>query len=123
MQREADGQPFVENMSTAFPLVASPELDRQAQQQDGPRGGLDWLPMLGITFLFFVVMLLAMSVGVLISNRRIKGSCGGLAALEQLNAKPGQKIACSLCSNPREECKELRKAMQRKQMSEQVEGG
>ena len=34
-----------------------------------------------ITFLVMAIVVLAMSVGVIFSNRRINGSCGGLSAL------------------------------------------
>ena len=45
----------------------------------------------------------AMAIGVIISNRRIQGSCGGLA-----NLKDGDGNSyCSLCSIPADECPDL----------------
>lgn len=48
----------------------------------------------------FLIAVGGMAIGILISNRRIQGSCGGLASL------PGSdgKSVCELCSIPRNEC-------------------
>ena len=51
-----------------------------------------------------IVFLLAiggMAVGVIISNRRLKGSCGGLAGMKD---GAGQ-TACDLCAIPSAECR------------------
>ena len=63
----------------------------------------------------FILAIIGMSVGVIFSNRRIQGSCGGIASLKE---KQGEDVACSMCSNPSDECKELREAMERKQAAE-----
>lgn len=59
--------------------------------------------------ILFLVAVGGMAIGVLVSNREIKGSCGGLASM------PGSdgKSICELCSIPREECvnEELRQQM------------
>ena len=34
-----------------------------------------------LTLIFMGIMILAMSVGVIFSNKRLKGSCGGLGAV------------------------------------------
>lgn len=44
-----------------------------------------------VTFLVFAVVMIAMAVGVLLSNRSIKGSCGGLNDID------GLKGACDIC--------------------------
>ncbi|MEH6503095.1 MAG: (Na+)-NQR maturation NqrM [Cycloclasticus sp.] len=46
-----------------------------------------------ITFAFFLLFVAAMAVGVIFSNRKIKGSCGGL------NNVDGLEGDCLLCSN------------------------
>jgi hypothetical protein len=46
-----------------------------------------------ITFLVFMLFVAAMAVGVIFSNRTIKGSCGGL------NNVDGLEGDCMLCSN------------------------
>jgi len=48
---------------------------------------------------------LAMAVGVIFSNRQIKGSCGGLAGLLDENGKS----LCDSCSTPVEECEDFMK--------------
>ncbi len=60
---------------------------------------------MGLFLVSFVVMILvvaAMSVGVIVSNRRIKGSCGQLAAM-------GIERACG-CPDP---CERRRREMAR----------
>ena len=46
-----------------------------------------------ISFFFFLLVLLAMSIGVFIDNKTIKGSCGG----EGILGKNGEKISCDEC--------------------------
>lgn len=43
------------------------------------------------TFSIFVLVMIAMAVGVIVNNRSIKGSCGGLNDIE------GLKGACDIC--------------------------
>ena len=56
------------------------------------------------TFLFaaivFGVALAGMAIGVIVSNRRLKGSCGGLANMKD---SKGNTI-CDACTNPSPEC-------------------
>lgn len=49
----------------------------------------------------FAIALTGMAVGVLISNRRIKGSCGGLAGFKDEHGKS----ICEACTNPSPECR------------------
>ena len=46
-----------------------------------------------ITFVFFLLFVAAMAVGIIFSNRKIKGSCGGLNNVDGLEGE------CLLCSN------------------------
>ena len=59
--------------------------------------------MFFITFCVFMLAIAAMSVGVIISNRSIKGSCGGLNDIDGLEG------ACDICKI-KEQCKRHRKA-------------
>lgn len=63
-----------------------------------------------ITFAIFVLVMLGMGVGVLLSNREIKGSCGGLNDIE------GLKGACDICEG-KKVCKK-RKARELAQQSQ-----
>jgi hypothetical protein len=45
-----------------------------------------------VTFLVFILFVAAMAVGVIFSNRKIKGSCGGLNNVDGLEGE------CLLCN-------------------------
>ncbi|MBA3582476.1 MAG: (Na+)-NQR maturation NqrM [Gammaproteobacteria bacterium] len=60
---------------------------------------------MNLFFASFVIIGLAvigMAIGVIISDRRIKGSCGGLNTIE------GLESACDICETP---CERRRKAL------------
>ena len=48
----------------------------------------------------FLVATVGMAVGVIVSNKRIKGSCGGLASMKDSN---GRSI-CDVCTKPSPDC-------------------
>ncbi|TWT98095.1 hypothetical protein Pla108_22520 [Botrimarina colliarenosi] len=54
-----------------------------------------------ITLAVFLVALGLMSVGVMLSGRRIKGSCGGLANFKD---EKGNSV-CEACTNPSPDCR------------------
>lgn len=54
-----------------------------------------------IALVIFGVALSGMAVGVIVSNRRIKGSCGGLAGFKDASGKS----ICEACSDPSPECR------------------
>jgi len=58
------------------------------------------LLMLLITIGVFAIVLAAMAVGVILSNREIKGSCGGLNNFKDSVGNP----ICDACSNPSPLC-------------------
>ncbi len=66
----------------------------------------------------FTIAVVGMSVGVLISNRRLKGTCGGLN--NQSDSQGG--TACQLCSNPAPECRGEQDAKRREEMASQTSG-
>ncbi|MCG8450142.1 MAG: (Na+)-NQR maturation NqrM [Pirellulales bacterium] len=53
-----------------------------------------------IASLVFLAVVTGMAVGVILGNRRIKGSCGGLANLRD---EHGNTI-CEACTNPSPNC-------------------
>lgn len=53
-----------------------------------------------VSLVFFGIALAAMAVGVIFSNRRIKGSCGGLAGFKD---SEGNSI-CDACTKPSPSC-------------------
>ena len=69
-----------------------------------------WLPILAFCLVAFTGVLIAMAVGVMAGRRSISGSCGGLANKRE----PDGSVACALCSNPDNACRELKAKMQAK---------
>jgi len=63
-----------------------------------------------VTFSVFLLVMLSMAIGVIISNRSIKGSCGGLNDID------GLKGACDICEG-KKVCAKRRK-MERKALLE-----
>lgn len=61
-----------------------------------------------IVFIFMVVLVTAMSIGVLMGRKPISGSCGGMSAL-------GMDVACDICKGDKNICdEEQEKAKARK---------
>lgn len=58
-----------------------------------------WQTLL-LAVLIFVVAMLAMAVGVIFSNRRIRGSCGGLANMRDAQGR----TICDACTDPAPDC-------------------
>ena len=58
---------------------------------------LGWLIVASVIFIGIVIA--AMAVGVIFSNKPIKGSCGGLATV-------GMKEGCEICGGGRGKCEE-----------------
>lgn len=50
-----------------------------------------------IVFAVLLVLMLAMSVGVIFNNKPISGSCGGMSAL-------GMEVACDVCGGDKNKC-------------------
>jgi len=53
-----------------------------------------------VAFAVFAIAMLGMAIGVIISSRRLRGSCGGLAGLQD---EHGNSI-CEACTTPAEAC-------------------
>jgi hypothetical protein len=53
------------------------------------------MTLLLLTFGFFALAMLVMSIGVLLSGRCLRGSCGGPAILDS----DGDPVTCATCPN------------------------
>lgn len=53
-----------------------------------------------ITAVVFAIAITGMAIGVIVSNRKLRGSCGGLSNMRDKTGNP----ACELCSNPSPSC-------------------
>jgi hypothetical protein len=60
---------------------------------------MTWITI-GIAAGVFAVAIAGMAIGVILGNRRLRGSCGGLANMRD---SQGNTI-CEGCSNPSPEC-------------------
>lgn len=76
--------------------------------------GSSWLPFIA-AMVIFLVAVAGMSIGVMVNNRQLKGSCGGLATL---SGEEGS--ACALCTVPRDQCA---KPEVRNRLVQEREGG
>ena len=92
ISREQD-ESFREARSAQFPAPAK----SSGRDADTPTFAVVFLPALAI----FGIAILGMSIGVIISNRRLKGSCGGLAGMKD---ERGNTL-CEACAKPSPECR------------------
>ncbi len=94
-----DGAEFTAQANAAFQQL---EFDQQPDQvAENP------MIVYFATLSAFVLALVGMAIGVIISNRRIKGSCGGL---NNFKDEQGNSI-CDSCTTPPEECDRVRDAV------------
>lgn len=78
---------------------------------------MEWLTFLiivGIVACVFGLVILGMAVGVIVSNRRIKGSCGGLANMREGDGNS----PCMACGGSLSDCDE---AARQENVDEKVE--
>ena len=70
-----------------------------------------------ITFSVFLLVMISMAVGVIVNNRAIKGSCGGLNDIE------GLKGACDICEGKKvcSRRKKIERQMQRQALTRSVD--
>ena len=77
--------------------------------QTSIESGESFVRLVGVVSVIFLIAIFAMAIGVICGRDRIKGSCGGIAALDNPDIKP----ECSLCSRATE-CKELKEALEQR---------
>ena len=92
MQRTESGA--VRTMTSQFP---APNVQPATAKNNS---SADFLRMFLITVTIFGIAIAAMAIGTIVSNRRLQGSCGGMAGLSD---EKGQTI-CDMCTRPSAEC-------------------
>lgn len=92
LTRNEAGDGFVERATPAFDRITASPADSPASVSP--------VTTALIAFGVFLAAISAMAVGVILSNRRIEGSCGGLANLKD---RDGRSI-CEACTNPLPTC-------------------
>ncbi len=95
---------FLVRRPEGFASIATPgfpEVQALAQVD----GGATPLTTFVLTAILFGLAIVGMALGVILSNRRLRGSCGGLAGLKDEEGRP----FCEACTHPAEECTEFKK--------------
>ncbi|MCA9024010.1 MAG: FAD:protein FMN transferase [Planctomycetaceae bacterium] len=90
-----DGDGFIVHQTPSFPPTRDP-VPSSAQGTT--------LSTFLLTAVVFGVAIAGMAIGVILSNRRLRGSCGGLQGLKDEKGNP----LCESCTTPSAECEELR---------------
>ncbi|MEM7316375.1 MAG: FAD:protein FMN transferase, partial [Planctomycetota bacterium] len=91
--RRSDGK-ILHSYTGDFPAVET-KPDQASRSFAG-----EFFQVAAIAGLIFGIAVIAMSVGTIFSNRRLTGSCGGLAAVTDEQGK----TVCELCSRPSPDC-------------------
>lgn len=85
-----------------FDTVVAGDFPETADREQPPEtAASDSVIMFVAALTVFLVAIGGMAIGVIVSNRRLKGSCGGLAGLTDDDGK----TACDLCAMPSPECR------------------
>ena len=82
-----DGQQFVEKASPAFDSLIEPEEAANVK-------------IFVAAVLAFGIAMIGLAAGVIVSNRKLRGSCGGLNSLKDDQGRP----MCEMCDTPTEDC-------------------
>jgi FAD:protein FMN transferase len=96
-----EGGAFAARVTTGFPPLIPIAAPANAAPMDA-----SWTTFL-IAGGVFLIAVAGMAIGVIVSNRRLRGSCGGLNGLRDSQGNP----MCDACTTPPEQCDEFRKQM------------
>jgi len=100
---------LIERTETDFLERATPEFENLVTAVETVEPGIrnhgvsQAVKVFSCTLVAFVLAVFAMAIGVMINNRRLIGSCGGLAGRKDGS---GRQL-CEVCSNPSEACRVL----------------
>lgn len=96
IERDEDG--LVETASAGFPAAVAPVELQPAQT--GAAEGSAFRTFLAVAAIFGIAVT-GMAVGVIFSNRRLRGTCGGLNNMPGVEGSP-----CDLCQTPADQCRD-----------------
>ncbi len=91
---------FITRSKDGFTQAETNHFDIPIEKVGETKPKNEFAKVLIVAIVVFGIALLFMSVGVIFSNRRIKGSCGGLAGLKDEKGK----TLCEACTNPSPDC-------------------
>ncbi len=91
-----NGDQLVRATTPGFPQlnVQPSKADQQSEANNS------YIGMFVATAVIFGLAVLAMSIGTIVANRRLQGSCGGMAGLKDA----GGNTICDMCTKPSTEC-------------------
>ncbi|MEZ6058477.1 MAG: FAD:protein FMN transferase [Planctomycetaceae bacterium] len=104
----ADGSGFQAISTPAFESQFAQTLERISPPAESAGDRSIW-PTVLLGGGVFAIALLGLALGTILSGRRLKGSCGGLAGMKDAQ---GHSI-CSSCTTPPEECADFRRQLAR----------
>ena len=94
LRRSPTGETFRE-LTDGFPTP----IIQNSNQEDATVSN-EFFQLFLVTAVVFGIAILAMSVGTIVANRRLQGSCGGMAGLKD----EGGRTICDMCTRPSAEC-------------------
>jgi thiamine biosynthesis lipoprotein len=98
---------LIERTETGLLERATPEFEDRVAAAQGTEseirddGTSRAMKIFLFTLIAFACAVVAMAIGAIINNRRLTGSCGGLAGLKDASGQP----LCEACHNPSEACR------------------
>jgi thiamine biosynthesis lipoprotein len=87
------GEATAVSSTTLFPT-------RQEVASEKTSAKSEFFPLFLATAIVFGIAIVAMSIGTIVANRRLQGSCGGMAGLSDAEGK----TVCDMCTRPSSEC-------------------
>ncbi len=105
IEATGEGGRFATFGTEGFPLT---RIENDPRRRES--GAQSIFRMIAVASVFFALAILAMGVGLFFGRQRLRGSCGGIAALDDPDADP----TCSICSVSGKECRELKKAIRQR---------
>jgi thiamine biosynthesis lipoprotein len=94
---------FSTAQTTGFPALESLDVAATGDPPSVPDSD-HWTTFL-LALVVFGVAVIGLAIGVILSNRRLRGSCGGLAGMQDEHGRP----VCESCTTPASDCDEFRK--------------